>query len=114
MLRMTALASFLHDALFDGRIHLHAAPADANDLEAVAVLRRAYEAYCLSIAGPMLALDETTAFAAGRLLAWAAWYFLNPDLPIQAPEKVLHMPAPPTKPEQHLSADLALRFLPTL
>ncbi len=111
---MATLASFLHDVLHEGRIHLHAAPADADDPEALAVLRRAFDAYCLSVAGPMLPLDETTALAAGRLLAWAAWYYLNPDLPIDAPEKVLCMPMRPTKAEQHLSADVILRFVPTL
>lgn len=111
---MAALASFLHDVLHEGRIHLQAPPANADDPAALAVLRRAYDAHCLSVAGPMLPLDEKAVLAAGRLLEWAAWYYLNPDLSIDAPEKKLCMPTLPAKPEQHLSADLVLRFLPTL
>jgi hypothetical protein len=111
---MATLASFLHDVLFEGRIHLHAAPADVDDPVALAVLRRAYDAHSLSVAGPMLPLDEKTALAAGRLLEWAAWYYLNPNLPVDTPEKKLCTPTLPSKPEQHLSADLVLRFLPTL
>jgi hypothetical protein len=110
---MAGLASFLHDVLIDGRIHLQAKPATANDPEASAVLRRAYDTYCLSIAGPTLPLDERTALAAGRLLEWAAWYFLNPGLAIES-AKTLAMPGTPTGPEEHLSADLVLRYLPTL
>jgi hypothetical protein len=111
---VATLAGFLHDVLHEGRIHLYAAPADADDPAALAVLRRAYNASCLSVAGPMLPLNEKTALAAGRILEWAAWYFLNPDLPIDAPEKKLCMPSLPAQPEQHLSADLVFRFLPTL
>ena len=111
---MATLATFLHDVLHEGRIHLHAAPADADDPGALAVLRQAYDAYCLSVAGPMLPFDGAPALAAGRLLAWAAWYSLNPDVPIETPEKVLCMPMWPTKAEQHLSADVILRFVPTL
>lgn len=111
---MAELAIFLNDVLREGRLHLQAAPSDAEDLEALAVLRRAHHTYVLSLAGPILPMDETTALAAGRLLQRAAWYFLNPNLRIEAPEKTLGMPTTPTTPEQHVSADLTLRFLPTL
>jgi hypothetical protein len=109
-----ALANFLHEVLFEGHIHMHAPPDDTADPEALGVLRRANDVYGLSIAGPMLSLDEKTALAAARLLERAAWYFLNPGLPIETPEKVLSMSGVPTTLEQHFSADLVLRFAPTV
>lgn len=111
---MSTLADFLHDVLFDGRIHLRTQPADGDDPEAPEVLRHAYDLYSLSIAGPRLPLDEKVALSAARLLQWSAWYFLNPEVPIAAPDKILCMPMVPTTPEEHVSADLTLRFVPTL
>lgn len=111
---MATLASFLQDLLFEGRIRFEAEPADADDAEALVVLRRAYGAYAASIAGPVLRLDHATALAAGRLTMRAAWYLLNANWPIEAPERTLRMPLKPSTPEQHLSADLVLRFLPAV
>ena len=48
------------------------------------------------------------------MLQHAAWYFLNPGLPIAAAAKTLCMPSAPATPEQHFSADLVLRFVLTL
>ena len=111
---MTTLANFLHDVMFEGRIRFDAAPTDAADAAAPVMLRRAYDAYALTIAGPTLPLHEATALAAAQLLLRSAWYFLNPGLLIEAPEKILFMPNLPTGLEHHLSADLTLRFLPAL
>jgi hypothetical protein len=111
---MSPLARFLHELLYEGRISLHAPPAEADDPDARKVLRRAHAEYVLTIAGLPLPLDEKTALAAAGLLHHAAWYFLNPGLAIAAAEKSLRMPAPPARPEHHLSADLVLRFVPAL
>jgi hypothetical protein len=110
---MPTLATFLHDVLFEGRISLHA-PADEDDADARTVLRQAHRAAALALAGPALTFDEETALAAGRVLMHAAWYFLNPHLPIASPDTTLRMPSAPTTPEQHLAADLLLRFAPAL
>jgi hypothetical protein len=110
---MPALATFLQQLLFEGRISLHA-PPDVDDAGAAVILRQAYDAYVLSLAGPALTFDAQIALSAGRLVLAASWYFLNPGLLIEEPKKTLSMPSPPAKPEDHLSADLVLRFLPTL
>jgi hypothetical protein len=110
---MAILTEFLRDVLFEGRISLHGTPEE-EDEKALGVLRQGYAALVLRIAGPPLPLHEPTAMAAARVLARAAWYFLNPGLAIAAPEKALAMPAPPRTPAEHLSADLLLRFVPTL
>jgi len=104
------MAHFLDDLLIDGRIVMSSPPSESDDQVALTVLRRAYETDALSIAGPVLALDETIALAAARLLQWSAWYFLHPGLTMET----LRMPNLPTVPEHHLSGDLCLRFLPTL
>ena len=110
---MSVLATFLRDVLFEGRICLHVLP-QTDDLPARQVLRHAYQVYRLSIAGPALPFEEETALAAARVLLNAAWYFLNSDLLMQSPQTMLSMPAAPRSPEQHLSADLLLRFVPAL
>lgn len=108
-----SLAGFLHELLFEGRIHMQAPPAPAVGPDARNVLRQAYDAHKVSIAGPLLPFDEKTALAGALLLERAAWYFLNPGLPIEKPE-MLNMPGVPMTLEQHLSADLVLRFAPTI
>ena len=50
---MAALAMFLHDVLFEGRISLHTLP-EGDDPAAPRVLLEAYNTYVLSIAGPRL------------------------------------------------------------
>jgi hypothetical protein len=110
---MATRPSFLKGVLLDGVIRMDSPPEEHADKPALAVIRPAYEAYCLSIAGPALPLDIDVALAAGRVLEWSAWFLLNPTLPIET-DAVLRMPMLPTKPAQHLSADLLLRFLPTL
>jgi hypothetical protein len=112
---MSALARFLHDALYEGRLVLASPPDEAaTDRQALAVLRRAFDAHALSIAGAPLAFDEKLAFAAARLLQRAAWYYLNPGFTIEKPETLLSIPRTPAAPEHHLSGDLVLRLMPTL
>jgi MoxR-vWA-beta-propeller ternary system domain bpX4 len=110
---MSDLARFLHGVVTDGSAQLQAPPLDGDDADARVVLRRAYDVYALSLAGPALPLDEEIALAAAHLLERASWYLLNSNLPIDDARR-LAMPAPPRTPEQHLSADLVLRYLPAL
>ena len=111
---MSEFAEFLQTVLTDGRIVLTAPPDDVADAFAVRILQRAYEIQLLSIAGPPMPMDAEVALAAGRVLQWSAWSFLNPGLAIDNAERRLLMPKAPTSLAQHLSADLCLRFLPVL
>ncbi len=94
-------------------MRLRAAPRVPADADALPVLEQAFRVHRLAVAGPVIPFDARTALAAASLVQHAAWYLLNPGLPIEAPQRVLGMP-PPTEPAQHLSADLVLLFLPAV
>jgi MoxR-vWA-beta-propeller ternary system domain bpX4 len=111
---MTGLAAFVRLLLSEGRILVRDAPAAAPDRDALPHLERAYHTHALAIAGPPLPFDTKTALAAAQALHVAAWFFLNPHLPVEERAKELDMPAPPKTPAQHLSADVVFRFLPGL
>src|SRR5262245_46379871 len=108
------LDEFLQALFQDGRILIGTAPIDTPDGDAAAVLARAQRTAALELAGPPLALDAATALAAARLVYHAAWYLLSHEDPATELEKQLVMPAPPATPEQHLSADVVFRYVPSL
>ncbi len=113
---MSQLADFLHDLLYQGTIAFGQAPDfTANrEPEAVALLRGAYEFYRLEVAGPLIDFDATAALTAGELVRRAAWYLLSRDDPETDLERTLKLDKPPVQAAEHLSADLVLRFLPTI
>jgi hypothetical protein len=109
---MTVLTTFLRGVLQAGRLLLREPlPAEAAP-DAVALLAEAYGVHALAVAGPPIPFDADTAIAAARVLYRAAWYFLNPNEPVDAGG--LAMSGEPRTPSQHLSADLMLRYLPVL
>jgi hypothetical protein len=113
---MSPLAEFLRAFLLEGRAVLRGPPGPAADADpdAARVLRQAFEAHRLHVAGPPLELDLKTAQAAG-LLAWrACWFRVSHAEPDAALEKLLTLPDPPRSPAEHLSADVVLRLLPAV
>lgn len=111
---MTGLASFLTDLFSEGRILVRDRLGDEAAPDALNVLRRAYQAHALAVAGPAVPLDGAAAVAAARLLHDAARCFLDPLQSLADAGLTLEMPLRPTTPAHHLSADLVLRFVPTL
>src|SRR5262245_36898333 len=109
---MASLATFLGDVLQSGRIALREPLPAGTDPDALAVLNEAYRLHALGVAGPPIAFDGPTALAAGRVLYQSAWYLLNANEPIDASR--LRITAGPRGAAQHLSADLVLRYLPTV
>lgn len=110
---MSDLAVFVQELLDEGRLRLRAAPAADRADDAVPILQEAYTLHALTVAGPPLPFDAETALTAARLLHRAAWLLLHPGESI-GEAAALRMPAAPSRPEQHLSADLLLRYMPTL
>jgi hypothetical protein len=111
---MAALVDFLRDLLSAGSVAFRQRPSASSEerADAVGVLGRAYASYRLDVAGPLLDFDPDVALAAGELVREACWFLVNHDEPAELLEQRLTMPAPPTSPAQHLSADLMLRYLP--
>jgi hypothetical protein len=106
------LTTFLRGVVQAGRLLLREPLPAAPAPDAVALLAEAYRVHALSVAGPAIPFDASTAVAAGRVLYRAAWYYLNPNEPVDAAG--LAMPGDPGTPSQHLSADLVFRYLPAL
>jgi hypothetical protein len=103
--------AFLNLLFSEGRISL-AQPVvfdRASDAEAGALLERAFAEHRLSVTGPPLPVDQTSALAAARLVAESAWLLVSGATGgLEA-----NLPDPQT-PSQHLSADLLLRYLPAI
>jgi len=108
------LSDLLERLLFDGRIVLSGpVRADGGDeREAVAILKRAFDAHRLTVAGPPLDFERDTALAAARFVVDAAWGLVS-EAETDS-ELVQHLRLPPTTPSQHLSGDLLLRHLPQI
>src|SRR5581483_8553134 len=111
---MSAQSEFLRSLFADGKAVLRdpSAGASRQDQEAAAVLENAYASYRLGVAGPPLRFDAATALAAADLVQHACWFLVSHQQPDAELERILKMPGPPRTPEQHLSADLVLRYLP--
>jgi hypothetical protein len=110
------LADFLQALFQEGSILVGNAPlpSSATDPDALRVLEKAYRTVSLGIAGPPLVLDRALALAAGQLVYHAAWFLLSHAEPENMVAERLVLPLSPTTPEHHLSADVALRYLPAL
>ena len=113
---MDGLDDFLRRLLFEGRVVFRRAPEPETPAspEAIAVLARAFATRRLEVAEPVIPFDPRVAAAAGELVRQASWALVNRgDRPKELAGKVV-MPMAPKTAAHHLSADLALRFLPQI
>jgi hypothetical protein len=111
-----SLAEFLGGLLSEGRVVLRGPPQtdDQRRPEVLTVLEEAYADYVIGVPGPPLALVPETAAAAAKAVEYACWFLVSREAPEAELQTTLVMPAPPTSPAEHLSADLTFRFLPQL
>jgi hypothetical protein len=103
-------ADWLDRVLTHGESVLSGPPGRATDEAARSVLARAYADHALDVAGPPISFDPPTAVAAAQVLAAACWHLVGPT----AGDVDLPPLGQPRSPAAHLSADLTLRFLPTV
>jgi len=113
---MGALADFLRGLFEDGRIAHRDRPPEVDEdrAGATSVLAAAFDLHRLDVAGPPIPFDAPSALAAGDLVRQASWFLVDRSEPVEAMARRLAMPPAPRTAAQHLSADLALRFLPQL
>jgi hypothetical protein len=108
--------SFLRRLLSEGSVALSAPPElrreDRGD--ATAVLAAAFADHALDIAGPAIAFDAPAALAAAECVAKACWFLVSRDENADAVGRAVALPPPENLPAAHLSADVALRFLPSV
>jgi hypothetical protein len=107
---MPTFPEWLDRLLADGEAVLDGPPAcgRAEESAALTVLRRAYAAHALDVAGPPVPFDPAAALAAAEEVAWACWRLVGGD-----PGRGRPLGEPAT-PAAHLCADLTLRLLPTV
>src|SRR5262245_22559445 len=110
---MADFVAWLARVLAEGDSVLDAAPSlSAQDRPAVLeALRTAYEQHALDVAGPPIAFDPAAAVGAALVLARACWLLVGDD---EAGGDSLTVGAEPSSPSAHLSADVTLRFLPSV
>lgn len=112
---MSPLAEFLDTLLSGGRAVLKGPPSAADGAEeAVEILRRVYAVHRRRVAGPALDFDAPFALAAATVVQHASWFLVSRADPDAELERWLVLQAPGGRPAAHLSADLVLRFLPTI
>jgi len=110
---MAALLDFLKQLLSAGEVVFREPPVpDKEELPAVTeLLRRAHAQEVLEVAGPPLDFQPRPALAAAELVRQACWFLVHRGEPPEEVERRLKL-EPPESPGDHLSADLALRYLP--
>jgi hypothetical protein len=107
--------TFLRRLLSEGSVVLSAPPVlrreDRGD--AAALLAAAFADHALDVAGPPIAFDTPVALAAAECVAKACWFLVSRDEQADAVGRALVLP-PEDVPAAHLSADVVLRFLPSV
>jgi MoxR-vWA-beta-propeller ternary system domain bpX4 len=113
---MSAFQDFLTQLLDQGKIRFRSAeaPRDQPAARDVAILAEAFEAHALSVAGPRIAFDSTTAREAAELVRQSSWALVNRDERLDDLKRRVRISGPPRTPSQHLSADLLLRYVPQI
>lgn len=84
----------------------------AGRRNALRVLEEIFAGSRLDVAGPPISFDRDAALAAAQLVEWATWYLVQRADLAEDVERRVRMPGAPASPAAHLSADLALRYLP--
>jgi hypothetical protein len=109
---MADLADFLDRLFNQGEVIFQERPVSGKDQSGTTdLLRRAHAQELLEIAGPPLEFRPTPALAAAELVRQACWFLVQREQPAEDVERHLGLD-PPAVADDHLSADLTLRYLP--
>jgi hypothetical protein len=87
-------------------------PAPAVSARALGLLEEAYARYRLDVAGPAVPFDPQVAAEAGELVRQACWAVVSREDRVEDLGRRLTTRRAPSRPSDHLSADLLLRYLP--
>jgi hypothetical protein len=108
---MATLYEFLKPLLDEGEIVFRAPPANERDVKALPLLRQAFDAHRLQVAGPELPFRENAALRTAEYLRQACWFLVHRGEADDALKNRLVL-APPGDAPDHLTGDVMLRFLP--
>lgn len=111
---MDELAGFLRPLFESGVVRFDGKPGPARGPlnQSRVLLRDQHERVCLDLAGPPTPYNERVAVASAALLRESCWALVDRS---EAPEALAQRLRPDfqaRRPEDHLSADLTLRYLP--
>jgi hypothetical protein len=107
---MSPFADFLQRVLDEGEAVFLGPLSGDGDAAARSVLAEAFADHAIDVAGPPISFDPAAALAAAHFLADACWRLVAPTDAAVAVAPV----GEPHTPAAHLSADVTLRFLPTV
>jgi hypothetical protein len=113
---MAAFEEFLSQLLDHGKVVFGSAkpPQDRPTARDVAALADAFATHALSLAGPPIAFDPRAACEAAELVRQASWALVSREERLADLKRRLRMTTAPSRPAQHLSADLLLRYVPQI
>lgn len=108
---MAAFGNWLAGVLADGESVLAGPPnpTESDRPEALRILKSAFHTAALDVAGPPIVFDAESAWLAARVLSFACWKLVSDD-----DARFPSAPDPTNSPRCHLSADVTLRFLPSV
>jgi hypothetical protein len=107
---------FLRRLLSEGSVVLSGPPVFSREDrgDATALLAAAFADHALDVGGPALPFDAPAALAAAECVGRACWFLVSHDEQADVVARALTLPPPEGLPAAHLSADVALRFLPSI
>jgi hypothetical protein len=113
---MKSFIEFLETLLGEGRAVLQERPEPSPipDPEALKLLESAFDSYRLQIAGPVIDFSAEAALSAADTVWNASWFLVSRQETEDEVASALARLGAPKAPSDHLSADLTLRYLPTL
>lgn len=108
-----SIAPFLQILFERGEVVFRKPPAAMpfRDPDAMVILQREFDRYVLDLPGSAPPFDANVALRAADVLRWACWFSLSREEDPEGIEPRLDLPGRPSKPSEHFSADLSLRFL---
>jgi MoxR-vWA-beta-propeller ternary system domain bpX4 len=114
--RMSASKKLWLDLLVNGRITFDGPPEEGwfTDRDAATVLALFWQEHLSAIGGPPLRFVENIGTKAARLVVMSAWYLVSRAGTPEDLARDLAFPEEPGTPDEHLSADLTLQFLPSI
>jgi hypothetical protein len=109
-------ADFLRRLLDDGAVVLSTRPVlrDRDRSRVSVILANAFADRVLDVAGPLIAFDPAVALRATECLGAACWFLVSHGESPEIVEQSVQLPEPDDTPGCHLSADVVLRYLPTV
>lgn len=100
----------------EGRVQFDGPPGDESfdHADMAALFGQRFLDHGLGVGGPPLRFVGEVAAKAARVVEWSAWYLVSHSGTSESLRRDLAFPDDPRCPDDHLSADLVLQYLPLI